>query len=53
MPTLTMTAAMHITTEPDTEKSEDWISLVGDDSAQTESPTWKLEMYLAVEAEKE
>jgi hypothetical protein len=44
---------MDIHAEPDTDDSEDWISLVGDDSAQTESPTWKLEMYLAVEAEKE
>jgi hypothetical protein len=44
---------MEIRVEPDSEESEHWISLTGDGSAETESPTWKLEMYVAVQAEKE
>lgn len=40
---------MEIWTEQDSEDTESWISLTGDDSAETESPTWRVEMYVALE----
>lgn len=44
---------MDIYALPDSEESEDWIELTGDDSATTESSTWKVEMYAAVAAQTE
>lgn len=44
---------MEIWTEPDSEDTETWVSIAGDDLALTESSTWKLELYVAVEGEKD
>lgn len=44
---------MEIWAEPDSDDSEVWVSIAGDDLALTESSTWPLEMYVAAEAEKE
>lgn len=41
---------MEIHALPDSPESEDWVSLTGDDSATTESSTWKVEMYAALAA---
>lgn len=37
---------MEIWTEPDQDDAESWVSLTGDDLAVTESPTWKVEVFV-------
>lgn len=43
--------AIHI--EPDSEDSEAWIALTGDDLGDTQSSTWKVEMHVAIEGRKD
>ena len=40
---------MDIWTEPDKDDAETWISIAGDDLAVTESPTWKVEVYVSTQ----
>jgi hypothetical protein len=43
---------MNIWAEPDSEDSESYVSLV-DDSGETESSTWRVEMYVMAEGTKD
>jgi hypothetical protein len=44
---------MNIWAEPDSGDTEIWVSIAGDDSAETESSTWKMELYVMVEGSKD